>query len=73
MSGDTPYHEIRWNVTTMSCLQRYRAARAVPVQLARAAPQTCPAARGDHAPPGIHGRWPRLRRQAAPGPYPTPA
>ena len=30
-------------------------------------------ARGDHAPPGVHGRRQRLRRQACPGPYPTPA
>jgi hypothetical protein len=43
--------------------------RAVPGRGARAAPE----ARGVIAPPGVHGRRPRLKRPAAPGPSLTPA
>jgi hypothetical protein len=73
MSGNTPYHYIRWNVTKCRApngiVQPGRFPCTAPGQPRRPAP----AARGDHAPPGVHGRRQRLRRQSAPGPYPTPA
>ena len=73
MSGDTPYHAIRWHVTRCRASNGIVPPGRFPCHSHGQLRRPAPAARGDHAPPGVHGRRPRLRRPAAPGPYPTPA